>query len=92
MYVTTDGTERSYFTLHLYLNDAVGKDGKQLLEGGTTAFYSWDLEQRIDIVPQCGRVLLFQQRDLTHSGDDVVSGTKYTLRTDVMYALEEATA
>ncbi|KAF2853482.1 hypothetical protein T440DRAFT_465874 [Plenodomus tracheiphilus IPT5] len=91
-YETPDRTERSYFTLHLYLNDAVDKDGEKLLEGGATTFHSWDMVRRIDVVPKCGRVLLFQHRNLLHSGDDVVSGTKLTLRTDVMYALEETAA
>jgi len=40
------------------------------------------------VMPKCGRVLLFQHRNLLHSGDDVVSGTKLTVRTDLMYALE----
>ncbi|KAF1946760.1 oxidoreductase domain-containing protein [Clathrospora elynae] len=88
-YETPDGTERSYFTLHLYLNDAVDKDGQQLFEGGATTFYSRFMEERMDIVPRCGRVLLFQHRNLVHSGDDVIRGTKLTLRTDVMYALAD---
>ncbi|CBX97899.1 hypothetical protein IAQ61_000918 [Plenodomus lingam] len=87
-YETPDRAERSYFTLHLYLNDAVDKDGKTLLEGGATTFYTWNMKQRIDITPKCGRVLLFQHRDLLHSGDDVLSGTKLTLRTDVMYTID----
>lgn len=88
MYETPIGTERSYFTLHLYLNDTVGNDGQILLEGGATSFYSWDMDHSLYIEPKCGRVLLFQQRDLLHSGDDVTKGTKYTMRTDVMYSLE----
>ena len=73
----------------MYLNDAVGKDGERLLEGGSTTFFSWNMQNRIDVVPKVGRVLLFQHRNLLHSGDDVISGTKLTLRTDVMYALEK---
>ena len=50
---------------------------------------SWDergeVEKRLDVVPKMGRVLLFQQRDLLHSGDDVMAGTKLTMRTDLMY-------
>lgn len=88
-YETPDRKERSYFTLHLYLNDAVGEDGEQLLEGGATTFFSWNMFNRIDVVPKCGRVLLFQHRDLLHSGDDVISGTKLTLRTDIMYTFDK---
>ncbi|KAH9863887.1 hypothetical protein J1614_009819 [Plenodomus biglobosus] len=88
-YETPDRTERSYFTLHLYLSDAVDKDGQRLLEGGATSFESYNMARRLDVVPKCGRVLLFQHRNLLHSGDDVISGTKLTLRTDIMYALEQ---
>lgn len=37
--------------------------------------------------PKAGRVLIFQHRRLFHSGDDVVKGTKYTMRTEIMYEL-----
>jgi hypothetical protein len=88
-YETPDRMERSYFTLHLYLNDAEGKDGQAPLEGGATTFhsFSYNNDRRLDVVPKCGRVLLFQHRDLLHAGDDVINGTKYTLRTDIMYEL-----
>lgn len=87
-YETPDRTERSHFTLHLYLNDAEGKDGQEPLKGGATTFYSWNMRERIDVVPKCGRVLMFQHRNILHSGDDVLSGTKLTMRTDLMFALE----
>jgi hypothetical protein len=40
---------------------------------------------RLDVNPKMGSVLLFQHAHLLHSGDDVISGTKITLRTDLMY-------
>jgi len=89
-YETPDRTERSYFTLHLYLNDPEGEDGREALEGGATTFHSWSMRERIDVVPRCGRVLMFQHRGLLHSGDDVLSGTKLTMRTDLMYTKEES--
>lgn len=83
-YETDDGTERSYFTLHLYLNDAKGQ-----LKGGATTFHSlYDSTRRVNVVPKSGRVLLFQHRGLMHSGEDVEGGVKYTMRTDIMYARE----
>lgn len=94
VYVTPIGTERSFFTLHLYLNDGVGKDGKVLLKGGATTFHDRNVdedkekEKDVHIWPKCGRVLLFQQKGLLHSGQDVESGTKFTMRTDLMYAVE----
>ncbi|KAL8932319.1 MAG: hypothetical protein Q9211_006382 [Gyalolechia sp. 1 TL-2023] len=87
-YVTESRSEISYYTLHLYLNgpepDAPGTE----LEGGATRFHSlsWDDQKYFDVVPRVGRVLIFQHRDLLHSGDDIIKGTKYTLRTDLMYA------
>ncbi|KAL8942348.1 MAG: hypothetical protein Q9216_001730 [Gyalolechia sp. 2 TL-2023] len=82
-YVTESGREISYYTLHLYLNEP----GTHAL-GGATRFHSlsWDDKKYFDVVPQVGRVLIFQHRELLHSGDDVINGTKYTLRTDLMYS------
>lgn len=37
--------------------------------------------------PKAGRVLIFQHRRLYHAGDDVVKGTKYAMRTDILYKL-----
>jgi hypothetical protein len=87
-YETPDRKERSYFTLHLYLNDPVGKNGQENLEGGATTFWGFDMIRRLDVVPKAGRVLLFQQRGLIHSGDEVTKGTKLTMRTDIMFKKE----
>lgn len=86
-YVTPDGKEISYYTLHLYLNEPELKTESQHGGGGATRFHSlsWDDEKYFDVEPKVGRVLIFQHRDLLHSGDDIIKGTKYTLRTDLMY-------
>ena len=101
-YETPDGEQRSFFTLHLYLNDSAqalgikeptfrflkGKkaDGEEeMLRGGATTFHSRDERRRLDVDPKAGRVLIFQQRRLYHSGDDVTAGVKYTMRSDLMY-------
>src|SRR2546423_1472128 len=81
--------ERSYFTLHLYLNDVDSDDKLEQLKGGATTFFSMDEERRVDIVPKMGRILIFQHRFLLHAGDDVLQGTKLTMRTDVMYERDE---
>jgi hypothetical protein len=89
MYETPDGTGRSYFTLHLYLND-IESDGKsEPLKGGATTFLSLDYKRRIDVEPKMGRILLFQHRFLIHAGDNVLQGTKLTMRTDIMYEREK---
>lgn len=39
----------------------------------------------LDVTPKNGRVLIFQQRNLLHSGEEVTSGVKLTMRTDMMF-------
>lgn len=87
VYVTPDGSERSQYTLHLYLNDSDDATSGAQMEGGATRFHSLssDESKYWDVEPRVGRVLIFQHRGLLHSGDDVRNGTKYTLRTDLMY-------
>ncbi|KAI1081498.1 hypothetical protein F5B20DRAFT_536226 [Whalleya microplaca] len=77
----------THYTVHLYLNDSkqeVG-GGEADLVGGATSFLSSDEKRKLDVDPKAGRVLIFQHRRLYHSGDDVKEGTKYTMRTDIMY-------
>ncbi|KAB5554596.1 oxidoreductase domain-containing protein [Coniochaeta sp. 2T2.1] len=79
---------KTLFTLHLYLNDSKQTVGDEAeLEGGATSFYSGDEKRKMDVDPKAGRVLIFQHRNLYHSGDEVVSGIKYTMRTDIMYEM-----
>lgn len=79
---------RTFFTIHLYLNDSVAEAGESAeLVGGATSFLSSDSKRKVDVDPKAGRVLIFQHRRLFHCGDDVVKGTKYTMRTDIMYEL-----
>lgn len=61
----------------------------ETLLGGATSFTAgmkW--REAVRIFPKMGSVLIFQQRNLFHGGDDVFRGVKYTLRTDVMYTTE----
>lgn len=98
VYETPDGSERSWLTVHLYLNGSptVKADQTQLcqdeepLQGGATRFFGFDEADKVlDINPQTGACLVFQHRGLVHSGEDVVSGTKYTMRTDIMFRKAE---
>ncbi|HEX4419742.1 MAG TPA: 2OG-Fe(II) oxygenase [Kofleriaceae bacterium] len=66
-------TECSELTLMVYLNEGFGE--------GSTAFLDFDVQVR----PRAGAALMFQHR-LLHEGTTVTSGTKYVLRSDVMYA------
>lgn len=63
--------EFSVFTFLIYLNDA--------FEGGATRFGDKS------IAPQTGRAVVFLH-ELKHSGEHVVSGCKYVLRSDIMYS------
>ena len=68
-------------------------DGEEeMLRGGATTFHSRDERRRLDVDPKAGRVLIFQQRRLFHSGDDVTAGIKYTMRSDLMYGFETKNA
>ena len=83
-----DGKEfKTIYTVHLYLNDSKAEVPEAELVGGATSFLSDDEERKIDVNPKAGRVLIFQHHGLYHSGDDVLAGTKYTMRTDIMYEL-----
>jgi hypothetical protein len=76
-YAGPDGS-RSLLTLMVYLNDD--------FEGGETDFP----EQNERIVPKIGTALWFQHM-LLHSGSRVARGTKYVLRSDVLYRIQPPT-
>ncbi|KAJ5373847.1 Prolyl 4-hydroxylase alpha subunit [Penicillium concentricum] len=64
-------------------------ENSEALLGGATSFMAGiSSKEFVRIFPKTGSVLIFQQRDLVHCGDDVFRGVKYTLRTDVMYTTE----
>jgi len=102
-YHTPDGSQRSFYTLHLYLNDSAqctatsssghlppsSEAATPTLQGGATTFYSTDLQRRFDVDPKAGRVLIFQHKRLLHAGDEVSAGVKFTVRSDLMYQIEE---
>lgn len=66
-----DASECSFYTFMIYLNDE--------FEGGETVFQNGRI-----IVPKKGDLLIFYH-PLPHQGSPIISGTKYVLRTDVMY-------
>jgi predicted 2-oxoglutarate/Fe(II)-dependent dioxygenase YbiX len=68
-----DATEQSYYTLLVYLNEGFG--------GGNTTFL---VEPEVSIRPETGMALLFQHA-IIHEGSLVTSGTKYVVRSDLMY-------
>lgn len=72
--------EESKFTLLIYLNDD--------FNGGRTVFYdSLSFEKTVEIVPVCGRTLLFDI-DFFHSGEQVLTGEKKWIGTELVCCKE----
>ncbi len=67
--------ESSFLSFLIYLNDD--------FQGGETEF-----RKIATVVPKKGMALVFMHH-LRHEGKEVLSGTKYVLRTDIMYRLNE---
>ena len=44
----------------------------------------------IDVEPIPGRILIFEQEGIPHSGERVTKGVKYSMRTDFMYEVVPA--
>lgn len=86
-YGTPDLKEVSYYTLQIYLSG----DAKSL-KGGATRFWVLDRSKKepkfVDVESRMGRVLIFEQAGLLHSGEKVREGEKISMRTDFMYARE----
>jgi len=88
-HISNDEKEISYYTVQLYLNG-----GPETLKGGATRFWPNPRLRKglqakegvfVDVEPRMGRVLVFEQGDLIHSGEEVTTGVKYNIRTDVLY-------
>lgn len=73
-FVRPDGEEMSLLTALFFLNED--------FEGGHTAII--EPAHATDITPCTGDVLLFEH-SLLHEGREVTAGTKYVMRSDVMY-------
>ncbi|MEM6992026.1 MAG: 2OG-Fe(II) oxygenase [Myxococcota bacterium] len=75
-----DAETRTFRTLMLYLNDASEFDG------GATRFYGTrDGTGPVHtVVPSAGLALVFPH-DVWHDGEEIRSGRKYVLRTDLVY-------
>jgi hypothetical protein len=52
---------------------------------------NWQREILYEVVPEAGSALIFPQyhKDYLHEGAKLMNGTKYILRTDIMYDLEK---
>lgn len=75
---------RSHLTCMFYLNDS------REFSGGATRYYaerSEDSELLGSVKPEAGTLIVFDHA-LWHDGEAVSSGTKYVMRTDVLYTRE----
>ena len=79
-YARSNG-DRSWMTCQVYLNS------QQEFVGGETRFYSDrdDTHPDYGVIPHAGKAILFDHA-WWHDGAPVTSGTKYVMRTDVMFA------
>ncbi|KAJ6015699.1 Prolyl 4-hydroxylase alpha subunit [Penicillium herquei] len=68
-------------------NDADARSKERLLGGATSFMGDYRGRDAVRVFPKTGSLLIFQQRNLMHSGDDVFRGIKYTVRSDVMYTM-----
>lgn len=80
----TSGNTKSFLTFLIYLNDD--------FSGGATRFYHATKMNGMvarGVQPKMGCVLVFPQGNtasLLHEGSAVTEGTKYVIRTDVLYS------
>lgn len=75
---------KTCLTLQLYLT-------QDRIEGGATRFVDHDGGNPVSCEPIGGRALVFQH-NILHDGEEVKEGVKYTIRTDVEYGSECASA
>ncbi|KAF8630213.1 hypothetical protein AX17_005469 [Amanita inopinata Kibby_2008] len=78
---------KSRITVQVYLKG--GLDGEGRIVGGATRIWSRDMKRYVDIEPRIGRVLVFQQRGVLHTGEEVKKGVKYAMRSDLLFRTEE---
>ncbi len=87
-YERPDGKERSFLTFMVYLNEGC-RGGETRIQMASTAsavqrIFEEGGDPVVDIVPKTGMGLLFLHQ-LLHTGAEVTAGTKYVVRSDVMY-------
>jgi predicted 2-oxoglutarate/Fe(II)-dependent dioxygenase YbiX len=57
-------------------------------EGGETGVYDPELSERLMVKAEAGKVLVFNH-SVAHTGEELIAGVKYVLRTDFIYELPE---
>jgi len=89
--------EQSLFTCMFYLNGDLDGGATRFLKPGDGTLGSAPLEAArqeellASVPPETGLCLLFYQKGLLHEGEDLHAGSKYILRTDVMFRRDPST-
>lgn len=91
--------EQSLFTCMFYLNGGfdggatrfLGPSSSDITDIASQFKLADDSEVLASVAPEPGMCMLFFQPGLLHEGEDLRSGLKYILRTDVMYRRDPAT-
>lgn len=86
------GERYSLLTVLLYLNSGDGQD----FQGGETCYLNaasfagghQSIKDKTFVIPQVGTVVIFEH-DLYHAGNPLDWGTKYVLRTDLLFDISE---
>ena len=87
---TRVGGKISLLTVLLYLNSGGGQD----FQGGETCYLNaaslahHTVQDKTVVIPQVGTVVIFEH-DLYHAGYPLEWGTKYVLRTDLLFDISE---
>jgi hypothetical protein len=80
-YYSRKNGERSEHTIMVYLNAGGGID----YDGGSTTFLHPENNKKyVEVVPKAGSILVFDH-NMLHEGSVLRSGTKYAIRTDLMF-------
>lgn len=85
---TRVGNTTSLLTVLIYLNDGGGEE----FDGGETYYLDANSPEGVDtatkVTPATGKVVIFEH-DLFHSSVPLKFGTKYVLRTDILFDLNK---
>ncbi|KAF7300541.1 P4Hc domain-containing protein [Mycena chlorophos] len=79
--------QQTFYTVQVYLpSDTTGSDESfKSAGGGSTRFWGQGVDDYADVEALPGRVLVFQHEDLLHTGQEVTSGVKCAMRSDILY-------
>ncbi|KAF7289820.1 P4Hc domain-containing protein [Mycena indigotica] len=86
-YENEQNGQRTFYTVQLYLPSDTSGSAQSFKPagGGATRFWGDNEKDYADVIAVPGRVLVFQHDDLLHTGEEVTSGVKCAMRSDILY-------